>query len=476
MADSLATGRGAYDKARPLGGITPISAMLGLARFEAEAPPSPAAEIITGRLSLPRTEPRTATTEAQAPEPAPAMVDQKIEVRRGDTLMSLLTKVGIGRQQAYAAIKALADVFRPRDLRPGHALHLALSPEAGPDAHSGEHRLVSIAFRPDPERDIRVTRDGSGPGFIAEAVARPLTRELVRDVAVIESSLYVAGREAGIPNRVLFEAIRAFSYDVDFQRSLRKTDELELVYETHVDEAGLAVKNGALLYAALTLSGKRHALYRFTPESGFTDYFDEAGRSVRRTLLRTPIDGARLSSRFGMRKHPILGYNRMHRGIDFAAPSGTPVYAAGNGRIERIGRNGGYGKYVRIRHNGTYKTAYAHLKSFATGLKKGSRVKQGQVIGYVGSTGRSTGPHLHYEVLTRGKQVNPLKLDLPSGEQLKGPDLEAFQAARREIDALRRRGPAETLMADSGCGTARGLPIAQGDAEAEAESRETAGC
>lgn len=461
---------------RSLGGITPITAMLRLAHIKDPNPPAllplpialapaPAFDPTTD----PGAEPETARADREPPRPAAdapskarRLVDRMLEVRPGDTLMSLLTSVGVARQQAYAAIQALGDLFRPRDLKPGQALHLALAPEAGPRA--AQPQLVSISFQPDPERDIRVTRDGNGPGYIAEAIARPLTREIVRDVAVIESSLYLAGRNAGIPNRVLFEAIRAFSFDVDFQRQVRRTDELELVYESHVDEAGLPVKSGALLYAALTLSGKRTALYRFTPKSGFTDYFDAEGHSVRRTLLRTPIDGARLSSRFGMRRHPILGYNKMHRGIDFAAPKGTPIYAAGNGVVERIGRNGGYGKYVRLRHNGTYKTAYAHLSRYAKGLKKGSKVKQGQVIGYVGSTGRSTGPHLHYEVLAKGRQVNPLKLDLPSGERLKGAELEAFQAFRAEIDALRSREPSETLMADAACGQ----PLAQGDSEPEA--------
>ena len=214
-----------------------------------------------------------------------------------------------------------------------------------------------------------------------------------------------------------------------------------------------------MLFAALTLSGQRRELTRFTPSSGKTDYFDQKGRSVRKTLMRTPIDGARLSSGFGMRRHPILGYSRMHRGVDFAAPKGTPIYAAGDGVVERAGRNGGYGKYIRLRHNGSYKTAYAHLSGYAKGVKRGRRVRQGQIIGYVGSTGQSTGPHLHYEVMVNGKQVNPRKIKLPSGEKLKGADLEAFLAIRGETQRLAAAVKAPTRLAcaeDGGADTAEG--------------------
>ena len=206
-----------------------------------------------------------------------------------------------------------------------------------------------------------------------------------------------------------------------------------------------------MLYATLILGGKRIELHRFTPESGRTDYFGPDGQSVRKTLMRTPIDGARISSGFGRRKHPVLGYTKMHRGTDFAASRGTPVYAAGDGVIERSSRNGAYGNYIRIRHNGTYKTAYAHLNGYAKGIRSGARVKQGQVIGYVGTTGRSTGPHLHYEVHVNGKQVNPRKIKMPSGEKLKGKDLEAFAAARHELQQLYQETLNGAVIAGSHC-------------------------
>ncbi|MEX1109612.1 MAG: M23 family metallopeptidase, partial [Dongiaceae bacterium] len=217
----------------------------------------------------------------------------------------------------------------------------------------------------------------------------------------------------------------------------------EIVFDQYLDENGDVVKTGEVSYVSLTLSGETLELYQFTPSSGVWDFFNPNGESVRKALMRTPIDGARLTSGFGMRKHPTLGYNKMHRGVDFGAPSGTPIYAAGDGTIESIGDNGGYGNYIRIRHNSEYSTAYAHMNGFAKGLNQGDRVRQGDIIGYVGTTGRSTGPHLHYEVLVAGEQVNPLDIKWPAGEKLAGADLEDFFAARDVIVALRdtlRRG------------------------------------
>lgn len=206
------------------------------------------------------------------------------------------------------------------------------------------------------------------------------------------------------------------------------------MYEQFRGENGDVVHQGNIHYAKLTLRDKGVPLYRYTTTKGNLDYFNAKGESVRKTLMRTPIDGARLSSRFGKRKHPILGYTRMHSGVDFAAPRGTPIYAAGNGTVVQSGRNGGYGNYVRIRHNGTYQTAYAHLSKFARGARRGARVRQGQVIGYVGTTGRSTGPHLHYEVLRNGRQINPRSVRIPSGEKLKGAELKKFLAMRDARD------------------------------------------
>lgn len=392
---------------------------------------------------------------ARDAEVAPATVSKTVTVARGDTLMALLVKAGVDRRDAYEAIEALRDVFRPRDLKPGQDIHLSLAVAARPEPGDEEAgpRLLSVGLQPDVERRVRVTRGGEA-GFIAEAIERELTRRTVGAAGTIDSNLSLAARAAGLPIPVLAEMIRMFSFDVDFQRELRAGDTFEVVYDALFEQSGQLAKTDSVIYAALTLSGDRLELYNFTPKSGRADFFDPKGQSVRKTLMRTPIDGARLSSGFGMRRHPILGYSKRHTGTDFAAPSGTPIYAAGDGAVESAGWNGGYGKYVRIRHNSTYKTAYAHMSRIAKGMGRGKRVKQGDVIGYVGTTGRSTGPHLHYEVLVSGRQVNPLKVKLPSGEKLKDGDLEAFALRRAEIDALRAEALGGALLVRAQCGAA----------------------
>ena len=369
--------------------------------------------------------------------PPPALRAEQIKVARGDTLMALLVKTGIDRSQANAAITALREVFDPRNLKIGQEIRLRLREDAAEgDRKDPALTLVSLMLRPSLEQDILLTRQAEG-GFAASATERPLERVLNLASGSIDYSLARAAGEAGVPANILIAAIRAFSYDVDFQRDIQPGDAFELFYETFEDAEGRRAKTGQLLYGAMTLSGVTTEIFLHSTAGGESDYFDPKGQSVRKALLRTPIDGARISSGFGKRKHPILGYTKMHRGVDFAAPRGTPVYAAGTGVIEYAGRNGAYGKYIRIRHGGSFKTAYAHLKGYAKGIARGKRVKQGQVIGYVGSTGRSTGPHLHYEVLRDGKQTNPRNMKLPAGPKLAGEPLEQFQAARAEIDRLR---------------------------------------
>ncbi len=387
-------------------------------------------------------------------ESAPAAVTRQIEVGRGDTLMGLLVDAGAERRDAHQAITALAKEFSPRDLKPGQAINLAFATtnqavQAGKDA-SGQ-RLVSLSLRPSIDSEVIVARQARDGGFEASTIERPLSRDLSAGSGTVVSSLFLAGREAGVSGPAMIELIRAFSFDVDFQREIQKDDGFEVLYETFTDINGEQAKTGDVLYATLILGGNRIELYRFTPESGRTDYFGPDGKSVRKTLMRTPIDGARISSGFGRRKHPVLGYTKMHRGTDFAASRGTPVYAAGDGVIERSSRYGAYGNYIRIRHNGTYKTAYAHLNGYAKGVRSGVRVKQGQVIGYVGTTGRSTGPHLHYEVHVNGKQVNPRTIKMPSGEKLQGKDLEAFAAAQHELQQLYQETLNGAVVADSNC-------------------------
>jgi len=380
-------------------------------------------------------------------EAAPATIVRKVTVARGDTLMKLLTGVGVERTEAHQAVTAMEPVYSARRLMPGQEIEVAFADLS--DGQSGP--LLSISFRPSRERDIEVSRFNGTEEFFAESIDRPIARQLAYAGGSIESNLSVAASEVNVPNTVLVEAIRTFSFDVDFQREIQKGDSFEFLYEIFVDEEGALVRSGDLLFAAMTLSGSRTELYYYERADGSADYYTPAGASVRRSLMRTPIDGARLSSGYGMRKHPILGYSRMHRGTDFAAPSGTPIYAAGNGVVDFAGRKGGYGKYVRLRHGSSYQTAYAHMKSFAKGVKKGARVKQGQIIGYVGTTGRSTGPHLHYEVLLNGKQLNPRKVTLPRGEKLKKSEMADFAARRHDVDRQLTLAQGGILMVQRAC-------------------------
>ena len=250
----------------------------------------------------------------------------------------------------------------------------------------------------------------------------------------IKSSLYSAAIKSGIEPNIIVEFARIFGFEVDFQRDIRKGDWFEILYERFEDDNNVVQDTGKIIYASMFVNGSEINLYNFKDGSGDIGFYDIKGKSIVKSLMKTPINGARLSSSYGMRKHPILGYNKMHRGTDFAAPSGTPIMASGAGKITRARWCGGGGNCVKIKHNSTYETIYAHMKSFARGIKEGRRVKQGQIIGYVGSTGLSTGPHLHYEVIVNGKKVNSQKLKLPSGKILKGKPREEFELARIKID------------------------------------------
>jgi len=378
--------------------------------------------------------PQRSGVGAATPTNAERSYRQVLTVGRGDTLGGLLTDAGVPGDEAQGAIRALKAHLDPTRIRQGQEIVIDfLADSAGlSDPTAAEPgRFLGLSMVKDLQNTIIVGRSGDD-GFSASLQRRRLTRTLVRAESEIRLSLFVAGRRAGVPIAVLAELIRLYSWDVDFQRDIRAGDSFEVMYEPLFDDTGALVAGGDILFAALTLSGKRHAVYRHATADGPSDYFDENGQSARKALMRTPIDGARLSSGFGKRRHPILGYTKMHKGLDFAASRGTPIYAAGNGTVEAAGWNGAYGKYVRIRHNSEYATAYAHMKRIKTA--RGRRVTQGQVIGYVGTTGRSTGPHLHYEILKSGRQVNPLRVKMPSGRKLEGADLAAFRESRREID------------------------------------------
>ena len=251
----------------------------------------------------------------------------------------------------------------------------------------------------------------------------------------IINSLYADGLQNNLPQDILIKIIKLFSFDLDFQRDIKRNTIVSVSYTYDQVKENNRIKYRDINYALISIDGKKLEYFKFITDDGYLDYFNREGKNVKKSILKTPLDGARLSSNFGMRKHPISGYNKMHKGVDFAAPVGTPIYAGGNGVVEYVGYNVGYGNYIRIRHNNEYKTAYAHLSKFKKGISKGVRVNQGDIIGYVGSTGMSTGPHLHYEILFQNKQINPLKLKLPSGKILEGKELERFKKEYNQIYA-----------------------------------------
>lgn len=358
----------------------------------------------------------------------PVVETRLLTVESGDTLMAMLTGEGVGRTEAHYAIEALGELVDLRRLQIGQEITMTVSVE-------GETvRLDALETMPDVEQVAVVSRDPDTDEFVAGAIENALETRAAAASGTIDSSLYLAAVSEGVPDEVLIDAIRAYSYTIDFQRDFQPGDYFEILYEQDFHDDGELARNGDILFARLVLSGRDYPIYRYEHGDGRIDYYNRKGESMRRVLMRTPIDGARISSNFGPRHHPILGYSRMHRGTDFAAPTGTPIYAAGDGVIEFIGRNSGYGKYIRLRHNGSLKTAYAHMNGYAGGLSRGDRVRQGDVIGYVGSTGMSTGPHLHYEVLIDGAQVNPMNIDLPTGENLEGTELAEFQGMVEALD------------------------------------------
>lgn len=359
---------------------------------------------------------------------------ETVRLAKGETLARALSKAGAGTEDVAAITLALKKVFDPRRLNHGKEIEITLSPV--PDAGPDEREMVvdTINFIPEPSKRIVVTRQENGQ-YRAKAEARQLTTKNTMLGVTISGSLSASARRAGIPANILSEVTRVLSYDVDFQRDVHPGDRLQVLFEKIVDEDGVFVRNGALLYVGLRYGQKDLNIYRYAAKGERPDYYHQNGKSIRRALLRTPIDGARLTSGFGMRRHPVLGYSKMHEGVDFAGPMGTPIIAAGDGTVMQKGWNGGYGHYVRIQHNREFSTAYAHLSRYHKNLRVGQKIRQGEVIGYLGSTGLSTGPHLHYEVIKSGRKVNPVGVKFATGTQLAGKDLQNFRQQMASIDA-----------------------------------------
>lgn len=356
-----------------------------------------------------------------------------LKVRSGDSLGPLLQKNGLSGGEAYKVTQAFATVYKPRNVRVGHEFNL----------HFNGETLEHLTFKPSIEKTVFV--DLKGEEYTAREVAAEFKYETIGVKAQISNSLYLDATRLGAPDRVVQQFANIYEYSVDFQRDIQPGDEFEMFFEVARNRKGEIIKSGDLLYTSFSPRKKKLDYWLYTDSKGRENFYDAKGKTAKRKLRATPVNGARLSSSYGRRKHPILGYRKMHAGVDFAAPRGTPILAAGSGTVERANRYGGYGNYIRIRHTDGYKTAYAHLKSFARGVRKGKYVKQDQVIGYVGTTGRSTGPHLHYEVHLNGKKINPRRLSQLSGKPLNKNEIPSFAKRRKEIEAMRLKS--ETITA-----------------------------
>lgn len=356
----------------------------------------------------------------------PDFYRKRVFVRSGYTIDTLLIKEDIPQNEIVASSRSLRKVFNPRDLKAGTAVTISYDWENKTDFHGYE---FDISF----DKSIVVSKNEDG-SFFSKKMDKTYFTKLRQAAGEIDNSLYQSAQEVGVSPNTIMNLIQLYSFDVDFQRDVHKGTTFEIIYQDFVDEFGEVVKNGNILAATLNFHDRKVPIYRYTTADGKTDYFNEDGKSARKSLLKTPINGAYISSGFGMRRHPISGYTAFHRGTDFAAKVGTPIYASGDGVISKaIRSNKGYGIHIMIRHPNGYETLYAHMSSHARGMYVGKRVTQGQVIGYVGSTGNSTGPHLHYETRYNGKFVNPNSIKIPPGRTLTGKELDKFRESIKEV-------------------------------------------
>ena len=354
-----------------------------------------------------------------AREALPEVAEEAVyTLQKGETLARLLKRAGMSPTDQYPLLQEMGRKINPRRLQIGMKFTIGKSAEGA---------VTAMQFELKDAMSYYLMKSDVFGWFGLQAI-RPVDTILVEASATINGSLYDTMQAENVPISALEEFVRVMGFTVDFQRQLRKGDNFGLIYERTIDRlTGKEITAGKLHYAGMTLSGEPLHFFRHDHRDGQIGWYDETGASAVRTLMRTPVSGARVSSSYGMRKHPTLGYNAMHRGVDFAVPTGTPILAAGTGRVEAAGWNGSYGRYIRIRHSGTYKTAYAHMSRIASGIRPGANVRQGQVIGFVGSTGRSTGPHLHYEIIVNNRKVNPMTIKLPTGKGLDGIELDLYK-------------------------------------------------
>jgi len=354
-----------------------------------------------------------------------------IKVNKGDSFEKIINNLNISKSEKEIIIKNLSKYKFIKNLFQGQNIFFKLN-------NVNPVKIVEISVQKSKTKNIIFSRIKDLSKFEYLEIEKNLEKVIVYKEAEITKSLYASAIDVKIKPNIIIEFARIYGFQIDFQRDIWKNDSFQVIYETFLDSNGKILETGNILYANLRLRGKNNDLYIFETKDGY-EHFDKYGKSVKKSLMKTPINGARLSSSFGLRKHPILGYNKMHRGTDFAAPEGTPVLASGDGKVVRARWCGGGGNCIKINHNSTYSTVYAHLKNFGRGIKEGVRVRQGQIIGYVGSTGMSTGPHLHYEVIINGKKVNSQKLKLPSGKILRGKERKNFEVIKIKLDVLKSK-------------------------------------
>ena len=357
-------------------------------------------------------------------------INTNYEIKSGDTIQKILKKLGVKNNDIEGVISEFKKYSNPSKLLVGNKIQIVVKKNSSDD----KNIIIKFTLPITKSTNVAISRNEEDKLVSKKIITKLYKKKVIAD-NIISNNLYTSAIDAKINPDTIIEFARIFGFEIDFQRDIRKNDYFRILYEKFFDENGKFVKSGSILYAHMSVNGREISLYKYGNDKGY-GYFDINGKSVEKALMKTPINGARLSSSFGLRKHPILGFNKMHKGTDFAAPSGTPIMASGAGTVIKAKWCGGGGNCIKIKHNSTYSTIYAHMKSFAKGIKVGKKVRQGQTIGYVGSTGMSTGPHLHYEVLINGKQVNSQKLKLPSGKILKGDERQAFEIHRIKSDVL----------------------------------------
>jgi len=360
----------------------------------------------------------------------PRYIEINHEVQKGDNYQNIIDTIDLPYSEKEIFLTTIKKQKEIKSLKQNQQIYFKID-------RKNNSRIIKFKIEVNKKKDILFLRDASLNTFSSKILEKNLTKVLKFKEGIIENSLYNTAINLGIKPNIIIEFARLYGFQVDFQRDIWKGDSFQIIYEQFENEDGSLIENGDIIFSNLNTQGNDFNLYKFELEKNEIDYFDENGKSMKKTLMKTPINGARLSSPFGKRKHPILGFTKMHTGTDFAAPTGTPIMASGDGVVTRAQWCGGGGNCVKIKHNSVYQTIYAHMSKFGRGIKKGVRVKQGQIIGYVGSTGLSTGPHLHYEVIENGRKINSQKLKLPSGRTLKGKMRNKFEINKIKIDVLK---------------------------------------